>query len=346
MKKRVLAAMLGLITVVGMTGCAGSGGETKSSGAGADFKASMVCDTGGINDQSFNQSSWEGLQEFGEENGAEVNYLESTQASDYPTNFDKLSDEDLNLIWGVGYNVADSLKETAELNPDKMFAIVDYDFGEETPDNVICSTFDVQDSSFLVGYIAGLTTETNKVGFIGGMKSPAIDFFEYGYCAGVDYAAKELGKEIELNVQYADSYSDSAKGKAIAKSMYSSGCDVLFHAAGGVGKGAIEEAQEEGKWIIGVDRDQAYLAPDNVLTSALKITGVATKEISQKVKDGEDIGGQSFTYGLADEAVGIPKENPNLAEGVYDKAMEVQALIEKGEIVVPTTEDEYQQFMK
>ena len=349
MKK--MALLMTLVMAVSLAGCGGNSKKTESKdtdgkGAKTEFSASMVCDTGGINDQSFNQSSWEGLQEFAESEGAKVNYLESTQASDFATNFDKLSDEDLNLIWGIGYNVADALKNSAEMNPDKTYAIVDYDFGEETPDNVVCTTFNVQYSSFLVGYIAGLMTETDHIGYIGGMKSPTMDLFEYGYRAGAGYAAKELNKEITVDVQYAESFTDSAKGKAMAKSMYSSGCDILFHAAGGVGVGAIEEAAEEGKWIIGVDRDQSYLAPENILTSALKVTGVATKEISKKIKDGEDIAGQSFAYGLKEGAVGIPSENPNLADGVYDKTMEVQKLIEAGEITPPSTEEEFNQFGK
>lgn len=361
MSKKLVTLLVATAIIGTLTACGGGKGKTDTTDPGtasstenkegsslsaSDFSTSIVCDTGGVNDQSYNQSAWEGLQAFDEKTGAKASYLESTQAADYTTNFDKLTDEDHDLIWGNGYNVVEAFLNAANMNPDKMFAILDFDLGDETPDNVACATFPVQDSSFLVGYIAGLTTKTDRVGYIGGMKSPTMDFFEYGYRAGVEYAAKELGKEITVDVQYGESFSDAAKGKAMAASMYSAGSDIIFQAAGGLGVGVIEGAVEEGKWVIGVDRDQSYLAPDNMLTSALKTVGIATKELSKNMLDGEDIGGKIFTYGLKEGAVGIPAENPNLDSAVYDKAMQVQAKIEEGEIVTPFDEDSYNNFGK
>lgn len=349
MKKKVIALLLTTAMVgTALAGCGakGSASKTESDGATggtADFAASIVCDTGGVNDQSYNQSAWEGLEAFGKETGAKVSYLESPQATDYTTNFDKLSDEELDLVWGNGYNVAEAFLSSAEMNPDKTYAIVDFQF-EDAPDNVACTTFSVQDSSFLVGYIAGLTTETDRVGYIGGQKNPTMDFFEYGYRAGVEYAAKELGKDITVDVQFGESFSDAAKGKAMAAAMYSAGSDIIFQAAGGLGVGVIEGAVEEGKWVIGVDRDQSYLAPDNMLTSALKTVGIATKELSKKMMDGEEIGGKTFAYGLKEGAVGIPEENPNLDSAVYEKAMQIKEKMESGEIVAPFDEASYNNF--
>lgn len=354
MKKKLIAvlmvtAIFGFSSVLGgcgskATNAKGEKGSTEAEKS-SEFSTSIVCDTGGVNDQSYNQSAWEGLESFGEDTGAKVSYLESTQATDYTTNFDKLSDEELNLIWGNGFNVAESFLNSAKMNPDKTYAIVDFSF-DEVPDNVACTTFSVQDSSFLVGYIAGITTETNKVGYIGGQKSPTMDFFEYGYRAGAEYAGKELGKEITVEVQYGESFSDAAKGKAMAAAMYNSGSDIIFQAAGGLGVGVIEGAVEEEKWVIGVDRDQSYLAPDHMLTSALKTVGIATKELSKKMMDGEEIGGKTFSYGLKEGAVGIPKENPNLESDVYEKAKQIQEKIETGEIVAPFDEDSYKNFKK
>lgn len=354
MRKRILALMLTATMVLSLTACGAKQSDTtdletnteSSSGTTSDFAVSMVADTGGVNDQSYNQSAWEGLEEFSKQTGAKVGYLESTQASDYGSNFDKLSDQNLDLIWGIGFTMEEPLLEAAEINPDKTFAILDNEYGDATPSNVACAVFNVQDSSFLVGYIAGLTTKTDRVGYIGGMKSPTMDLFEYGYRAGVDYASKELGKTIVADIQFAESFTDAAKGKAMAAAMYSAGSDILFHAAGGVGVGAIEQAVEENKLIIGVDRDQSYLAPNNVLTSALKIVGIATQELSKKVMDGEEIGGKTFAYGLAEGAVGIPTENPNMDPAIYEKAMEVQELIKNGEIVVPFDEESYGSFQK
>lgn len=339
MKKKLLAIMLTAVMGVSMTACGSSnttGDQNTEAGkpAHTKFKVSMVSDTAGVNDQSFNQSAWEGLQLLKEQTGTEVSYCESTQESDYATNLDKLVDSGNDLVWGVGFAMAKAVQGSAEVNDDVNFAIVDNAY-DEVPKNVTCVTFKAQDSAFMVGYAAGLTTNTNMVGFVGGVSSAIIDQFEYGYRAGVAYAAKELGKEIKVEVQYADSFSDSAKGKAIATTMYANGCDVIFHAAAGAGTGVIEAAVDAGKWVIGVDSDQANLAPSNVLTSALKRVDVAVEKISQKFINGEEIGGQTYTFGLSDGGVGIPENNPNMSEEVYKKTIQVQDKIANGEIVPP-----------
>ena len=354
MKKKIVAMMMMTVMAFSITAC-GSGNATEKSNdttpsaesqdttSKSNFKVTMITDTGGVNDQSFNQSAWEGLQMLKEKTGAEIGYLESVQESDYASNLDKQVDEDSDLIWGVGFALSEAVKEAAEVNDDVNFAIVDNAY-EEVPENVTCVTFSAQDPSFLVGYVAGLTTETDKVGFIGGISSEIIDQFEYGYRAGVAYAAKELNKEITIDVQYADSFTDSAKGKAIGTTMYTNGCDIVFHAAAGVGIGLIEAAVEQGKYAIGVDSDQAYLAPENVLTSALKRVDVAVAEISEKLAHGEKIGGQTFTYGLADDGVGIPEENPNMDADIYAKAIALQEKVAAGEITVPYNAETLEAF--
>jgi len=356
--KKAMALFLAAAMVFSLAACGSSkeaGEKTEDSandGAAADdgaadeseFHVAMITDTGGVNDQSFNQSAWEGLSELKEETGATVNYMESKQASDFVTNLDRLADNGATLLWGIGYACADGILEAAEANPDLQYAIVDNAY-EETPDNITGVTFRAQEPSFMVGYIAGKTTETNKVGFVGGMQSGQIDLFQYGYEAGVQYAAKELAKEIEVSVQYAESFSDAAKGKAIANKMYSDGCDVVYHAAGGSGTGVIEAAKEADKWAIGVDRDQAYLAPDNVLTSALKLVGKAVKEVSIDFMNGEEIGGKTLEYGLAEDCVGIPEDHANMADGVYEDTMELAEKIKAGEITPPGTKADYDTFI-
>lgn len=348
--KKAMAIGLAAVMTLSLAACGGSKDkEEKTSDSGtsdkkSDYSVAMITDTGGINDQSFNQSAWEGLQELSEETGADVNYIESKQASDFVTNLERLGDSGATLLWGIGYACADAVLEAADSNPDLQYAVVDNSY-EETPDNVTGVMFRAQEPSFMVGYVAGKTTESNKVGFVGGISSGLIDQFQYGYEAGVQYAAKELGKDIEVSVQYAESFSDAAKGKAIASKMYSDGCDVVYHAAGGSGTGVIEAAKEAGKWVIGVDRDQAYLAPDNVLTSALKLVGKAVKEVSLEAMNGEEIGGQTLTFGLEEECVGISEEHKNMPEGVYEATLEIGEKIKSGEIEVPSTKAEYEAFI-
>lgn len=345
--KKVMAIGLAASMVLSLAACGGAKEKTEdqASGQKSDFSVAMITDTGGINDQSFNQSAWEGLQELNKETGAEVNYIESKQASDFVTNLERLGDSGAKLLWGIGYACADAVLEAAESNPDLQYAIVDNSY-ENTPDNVTGVIFRGEEPSFMVGYVAGKTTETNKVGFVGGISSGFIEQFQYGYEAGVQYAAKELGKEIEVSVQYAESFNDVAKGKAIANKMYSDGCDVVYHAAGGTGIGVIEAAKEADKWVIGVDRDQAYLAPDHVLTSALKLVGKAVKEVSTDIMKGEHSGGQTLAYGLTEECVGISEEHKNMPEGVYEATLEVGEKIKSGDIKVPVSKDEYEAFIK
>ena len=113
------------------------------------------------------------------------------------------------------------------MNPDISFAIVDTTY-EECPHNISGVTFRAEESSFLVGYIAGMSTATGKVGYVGPMKSFNNDLFQYGYLAGVAYASRARGIQVEVQQQFAESYSDAAKAKAIANKMYTSGCDIIF----------------------------------------------------------------------------------------------------------------------
>lgn len=339
------AAMTFSLAACGGTGDKDAGKDKKSTSKDkSKFSVAMMTDTGGINDQSFNQSAWEGLQKLHKDTGAKVNYIESKQASDFSTNLERLGDSGANLLWGVGYSCADAILDAAKTNPDIEYAIVDNSF-DKTPDNVTGVIFRAQESSFMVGYVAGKTTKTDKVGFVGGISSAIIEQFQYGYEAGVHYAAKELGKNIDVSVQYAESFSDAAKGKAIASKMFSDGCDVVYHAAGGSGTGVIEAAKEAGKFAIGVDRDQAYLAPDNVLTSALKLVGKAVEEVSKEAMDGKKIGGKTLSFGLKEKCVGIPEEHKNMPDGVYEATMKVSDKIQSGEIKVPSTKEEYEAYI-
>lgn len=352
--KKMVALLLAGAMAFSATACS-NGGAASSAAAGessaatsaakTDFKVSMVTDTGGVNDQSFNQSSWEGLQQLKTDTGADVSYTESKQESDYATNLDKAVDDNNNLIWGIGFAMGDAILNSAKANPDVQFAIVDNAYSE-TPSNLTAVVFRAQEPSFLVGYIAAKTTKTNKVGYVGGIKSDVIDQFEYGYKAGVAYGAKEAGKQVEVVAQYAESFSDSAKGKAIASKMFSGGCDIVFHAAGNVGTGVIEAAKEAKKYAIGVDKDQAYLAPEYVLTSALKKVDKAIEEVSKDIMDGKKTGGTTISLGVAEDAAGIPEEHKLMGDDTYNAAIALQQQIKDKKLVPPANEADYKTFVE
>lgn len=327
--------------------------KEESTEAKTDVNVGFVTDEGGVNDQSFNQGVWEGLQKAQKELGIKAEYIESKDTKDYTPNLETFADQEKNIIVGAGYKMGGNVAEAAGMYPEINYAIVDVDVTVdekgnkiEAPSNLLGIMFRAQEPSFLVGYIAGMTTETNKVGFVGGQESNIIWGFEYGYKAGVDYAAKERGTEIEVLSQYVGNFSDAQKGKSITATMYQNDADVVFHAAGGAGEGVIEAAKEAGKWAIGVDRDQSDRAPENVLTSAMKNADVAVYQVVKDMQEGKFEGGRTIEFGLSDDgAVGIaPTSDKNVKPEVLKSVEEISKKIVSGEIKVPYNEETYNEY--
>ena len=362
MKKRLLALSLALVMVLGLFAGCGAKEEPVAEEPAADtevveeevveeeveavdFKAAMVTDVGGINDESFNQSSWDGLEKLHEELGIDVSFIESQKDADYAPNLEKKTDEDVDIIWAIGFLLKDAIREAAEANPDQLYALVDDAFEEDELPNVISVVFNAEESSFLVGIAAAMQTETDHVGFIVGMESPTMDRFRYGYEAGVKSGAKVLGKEIRLDYAVVEAFNDSAKGKAMAQKMYTDGADVIFHAAGASGNGVIEAAKDMDKWVIGVDLDQNHLAPDNVITSGLKNVGNSVYDITKRVMDGEDLGGKVLHMGLAEDGVGIAdSSDKHLTQEILDAMKAAEDEIKAGNMVIPFTAEDLAAF--
>lgn len=303
---------------------------------GSAFKVGLVTDVGGVNDQSFNQSAWEGLQRAQADFGVQVQYLESAGDADYAANIETFLDEDYDLIICVGYMLADATREAAEANPDQKFAIID-DSTNADLDNVTCLTFKQEQCSYLVGYVAGMMTETDNVGFVLGMASETMHKFGYGYVAGV----LDADPDAKVQQMNANSFADSAVGKTDANTMITNGADIIYHAAGGTGLGVIEACQEGGKYAIGVDTDQNYLAPDTVLTSAMKRVDNAVYDTTEQLITGTITGGEAI-YDLTNEGVDIAPTTTLLTDDVISAIEDVKAKIISGEIEVPSTQDEFE----
>ena len=330
MKRRVLALILAMVMVLSLAACGGE--ETKDT-----IKVGMVTDVGGINDKSFNQTSWEGLQALDPE-VFEVNYLESKTDADYQTNINTFIDEEYDLIICVGYMLADATREAAEANPDQKFAIID-DASCADLDNVACLMFAQEQASYLVGLVAGSVTESNTVGYVQGMVSDSMNLFGIGYIAGVLEACPEA-----TVLQYnANNFGDIAGGSTAAKDMITKGADVIYHAAGGTGIGVINTCAEEGIWAIGVDTDQSTLAPDYVITSAMKRVDVASQDISKAVADGTYEAGVHL-YDLSNGGVDLSPTRDHIPAEVLETVEAAKAAIIAGEKVVPTTVEECPTF--
>ncbi|HHX55211.1 MAG TPA: BMP family ABC transporter substrate-binding protein [Clostridiales bacterium] len=328
MKKRLLVLSLCLTMVLSLVACGNTGGSDK-------IKVGMVTDVGGVNDGSFNESSWAGLKKAEEEFDIEVKYLESANDADYTPNIESFMDEDYDLIISVGYMLADATRAAAEANPDQKFAIID-DSSIELP-NVTCLMFEQAQASYLVGVVAGMTTESNTVGFVLGMENATMNEFGYGYVAGV-LDANPDANVLQIN---ANSFGDPAIGKSSAVTMITEGADVIFHAAGGTGRGVIEACVENDIYAIGVDSDQNSLAPDHVITSAMKRVDVATYDVAKDCLE-DKLDGGVRVYDLTTGGVDIAPTTNLLTEDVVKEIEDIKKKIIDGDIEVPKTKDAFE----
>lgn len=329
------------------------GGE--ASGDGADFSSKMVTDVGGVDDRSFNESAWAGLTQFGEDYPeAEVDYVQSGDAADYLPNLQGLAREGTDITFAIGFLMADDVRTVAEQNPDQSFAIIDSVVTDEEDnpiDNLASVTFAEHEGSFLTGVIAAMHSENNEVGFIGGVESPLIKKFENGFKAGVSY----VDPDIEIAVQYAQDFNDASTGQNIADTMYSNGADIIYHAAGGTGNGLFTEAIDRNEggetvWAIGVDQDQAltegeWSEGNVILTSMVKRVDQAVYTVSEDTMNGNFPGGEILEFTLEDDGVGIAETQDNVSQEALDSVEEYEQMIIDGEIEVPQTDEEYEEFL-
>ena len=296
MIKKLKVLLLSTMLTVGVVGC--SKNENVSTEKEA-YKISLILDEGGVNDQSFNQSSWEGALRAKEQFGVEVNYIESKSESEYLANIETAIDDEADLIIGVGFKLTDTIEEAAKSYPEQKFAIIDGAY-EEIPSNVQPILFNEEEAGYCVGLIASKITKTNKLGFIGGMEIPSVTGFKDGF----ERALKEENPNIKLLTQYANSFTDGAKGKAIAQQMISQGTDIIFTAGGGVNQGAWEACSEANIKSIGVDMPSNQFAPNVIITSALKRVDVGVESVIKDLVDGKFEGGKVKMFDLSNGGVG------------------------------------------
>ena len=315
MFKKIKSLLL-VTLVVGSTvvGC------SKSTVEDDKVKVTLVLDEGGVNDQSFNQSSWEGALQAKEKYDVDINYIESKQESDYETNIETAIDNESDLVIGVGFKLTDAIKEASENYPEQQFAIIDGNY-DKVPKNVQPILFNEQEAGYSVGLIAGKMTKTNKVGFIGGMDIPSVTNFLVGFEKGL----KEVNPSIEILSQYANSFTDAAKGKAIAQQMIKNNADIIFTAGGGVNNGAWEACSENDIKAIGVDMPSNQFMPNTILTSALKNVGTGVELTIKDLVEGNFEGGKAKIYDLSNGGVGFEKTNllsDDLIEYIENKISE------------------------
>ena len=303
----------------------------------SDMSFAMVTDQSGLGDQAFNDATWEGFTALNEEFGVQVKVVETNEQAQYVPNLSTLAEQEEDLIVGVGFLLKDAVNEVAQIYPDVNFALID-NFVDQP--NVACIQFAENEGAFLMGAIAALMTESGKVGFVGGMETDVVKKFEAGYRAGV----MTIDPDMEVLVSYAGAFNDPAKGKELALAQYDQGADVVFQVAGFTGTGVIDAAVERDQMVIGVDRDQNYLAPDNVISSMMKGLGAGVYDIGTMLINGDFEGG-SYRYGIKEGGIGYaPSTDKNVPADIIAKIDELEQMIVDGKIAPPATLDELESF--
>lgn len=287
-------------------------------GAASDIKVGMVTDMGGIDDKSFNATSWKGVEMAKKELGVQGDYLESQQQTDYAPNITQFVNQGYDLIVTVGFMLADDTANFAVENPDINFAIVDFAY-DPPIDNVRGLTFATDGAAFLAGYAAAAGSKTGKVATFGGISIPTVTIFMVGFEKGVEYYNQQNGTSVEVlgwstadnNGVFAGNFESTDDGRRIAEEFMSEGADIIMPVAGPVGLGTAQAVKEAGNaWIIGVDTDWTISAPDYkdvVFTSVMKNMDVAVFDTVKMVTEDSfgGFGGESYMGTLANDGVDV-----------------------------------------
>ncbi len=298
-----------------------------------DIKPAVIFDIGGKFDRSFNQASFEGAERFREETGIEYREFEIQSDAQREQALRRFAQQGNNPIVVAGFAYGSAMETVAAEFPDTDFAIID--MVVDLP-NVRSVVFKEHEGSFLVGMMAAMKSETGKVGFVGGMDIPLIRKFACGYVQGVKAANPDAEVFQNMTGTTGAAWNDPVKGGELTRSQIDQGADVVYHAAGGTGRGVLQAAADAGKLGIGVDSNQNYLHPGSVLTSMLKRVDVAVYNALSDAKNGEFTAGFSV-LGLAEDGVGYAVDDNNqplLDDEIVAAIEEAKAKIIAGEIEV------------
>ena len=329
-----------------------------SEAAGKIVKVALTCDTGTIDDESFNQACWSAVSAY---MGDDCQYyIPEADASDEDreTMIRQAVNDGAEVIVCVGYLYGASLAWAAEQYPDVKFIAIDVtqgDIGTDSiPTNCYCITFKEEQAGYMAGYAIAKDGKT-KLGFLGGMAVPAVIRYGYGFVQGADAAAQELGQNIEINYFYGGQFYGDANITSRMEGWYSNGTQVVFACGGGIYTSAVEAALKSNGYVIGVDVDQNYIGVNGVadgsyaynpfITSAMKGLSAAVETALSDIEAGEwgEISGSNGNFGLEDgDYVGLPTDEDSWNFDTFT-VEDYEALKEKiasGEITVDNSSDD------
>ena len=370
-RRNFLAVAGAAAAAAALTACGGSSSSTASSAAASTstaastaeggekiVKVALTCDTGTIDDESFNQACWTAVSGY---MGDDCQYyIPEADASDEDreTMIRQAVNDGADVIVCVGYLHGASLAWAADQYPDVKFIAIDVtqgDIGTDAiPANCYCITFKEEQAGYLAGYAIAKDGKT-KLGFLGGMAVPAVIRYGYGFVQGADAAAAELGQNIEINYFYGGQFYGDANITSRMEGWYSNGTQVVFACGGGIYTSAVEAALKNNGYVIGVDVDQNYIGANGVadgtyaynpfITSAMKGLSEAVNTALADIDAGSwgDIAGSNGNFGLEDgDYIGLPTDADswNFESFTTDEYEEVKGKIKSGEITVDNSSDD------
>ena len=373
-RRNFLAVAGAAAAAAALTACGGSSSSTSTAssaaasstaassaaegGAEKIVKVALTCDTGTIDDESFNQACWTAVSGY---MGDDCQYyIPEADASDEDreTMIRQAVNDGADVIVCVGYLYGASLAWAADQYPDVKFIAIDvtqFDIGTDAiPSNCYCITFKEEQAGYLAGYAIAKDGKT-KLGFLGGMAVPAVIRYGYGFVQGADAAAQELGQNVEINYFYGGQFYGDANITSRMEGWYSNGTQVVFACGGGIYTSAVEAALKSNGYVIGVDVDQNYIGVNGVkdgsfaynpfITSAMKGLSEAVSTALSDIEAGEwsEIAASNGNFGLEDgDYVGLPTDADswNFETFTVDEYEELKGKIKSGEIAVDNNSDD------
>ncbi|WP_442860198.1 BMP family lipoprotein [Arthrobacter sp. zg-Y20] len=340
----VSAAMLGVSALL-LSGCGAAPEEEGGSADGAtDFLGCMVSDSGGFDDNSFNESTYNGIMKAKEDLDIEVKTAESQSETDFTPNLDSMIQANCDITVTVGFLLADATKEAAAANPDSHFAIVDDQSIEA--DNVKPIIYDTAQAAFLAGYVAAGTSQTGKVATYGGLDIPTVTIFMEGFEQGVEYYNEQNGKDVQLlgMDSFTGGFDDVSAGKTTTQNFLNEGADVIMPVAGPVGAGTIDAvvaANAAGKdakvvWVDSDGYESVTTGKEVILTSVMKLMGEAVEDVVNSDVKGE-FDNSPYVGTLENGGVALAPfhdQEASVPDDVKKAVEDIQAKIISGEIKV------------
>jgi len=307
------------------------------------FELALVTDIGTIDDRSFNQGSWEGLEKYALEHGIAHQYFQPLGQGDsfYLESIALAIEGGARLVVTPGFLFQPALYQAQEIFPDVKFVLLDgvprnpATGNNYVAQNTVSILYAEEQSGFLAGYAAVMEGHRD-LGFMGGMAVPAVVRFGYGFLQGAEHAAAYLGLEVgEVTVRYhyTGNFEANPVNQAFAASWFMDGVEVIFAAGGAVGNSVMAAAEAQGGLVIGVDIDQSYDS-ETVITSALKELGNSVYSMIEAFYAGNFPGGQILVFGADNYGIGLPMETSRFQNFTQEQYDNIFGKLASGEIVV------------